>query len=640
MVKKLEVQITGNTKGLDKAFGSAESRAGRFQSKMGTVARGIGGAFSATFKTIAIGAAGATIAIGGMLATTIPAASDQAEALSKVNAVFGQSSIEIQRWADTSAEAFGQSKTQALEAIGTYGNLFQAFGIGQEQAKGMSQRLVELAADLASFNNTSIDEALQALQSGISGETEPLKRYGIAVNDLRLREQALAMGLKVGTGPLDARTKALASYELILKDTKLAQGDFARTSDGLANKQRILQARFENLKARIGGGILPIVLNLATVFEDRVMPVLEEVGGGVRSMFAAFQSPSDGITSGGFAGKMEEFGIKARRAFDMVSSWWESEGPGIRQRAVEIFGRIRTVIGEVVAFIQANWPKIRQTIASVMASVQQVIASVVGIVQTLWRNFGDNILGVIRKVFPILLERFRAGWAIVAGIFETVSALLQGKWGDVWEGIKKILANAMIFLKTSLDLGMEALKGIAGIAWEVLRSLAAKAWDGIKTLTGIALAWLVGEIEKMPGRIKTAATGMWDGLKDAFRDAVNWIIRKWNDLELKMPEVDTHIPGVGKVGGFALSTPNLPEFHTGGVIPGPRGVEIPIMGLAGERVLSPHETRAYEAGGGGTTVILQLDGKTIAEHVINTDNSRTRMNGRSAGIVTLSSVRR
>lgn len=213
----------------------------------------------------------------GFMGDAIRAASNLAESQGKVNVVFGDSAKEITDWASTASKAFGQSKQQALEAAGTYGNLFQAFGVGQQEATKMSKTLVELAADLASFNNTSVDDALVALRSGLSGETEPLKRYGIAISDARMRTELARQGFKDLGATLTPLQKSTAAYALIMKDSSLAQGDFARTSDGLANVQRTLEAQLADLTAEIGQELMPVMLQLAKVARDDLVPALRDV---------------------------------------------------------------------------------------------------------------------------------------------------------------------------------------------------------------------------------------------------------------------------------------------------------------------------------------------------------------------------
>lgn len=198
----------------------------------------------------------ATRAVAGAMWDTIQTASSLTEAQNKVGQVFNDSLPAVRAFGDGAAESIGMSERAALSATGTYGNLFRAFGIGEKQAADMSMELVQLAADLASFNDTSIDDALEALRSGISGETEPLKRFGVALNDARMKQEALNMGIYDGVGVLDPAQKAQAAYSVIMKDTAIAQGDFARNSDELANSMRTLEGSWENLKASFGEGMM------------------------------------------------------------------------------------------------------------------------------------------------------------------------------------------------------------------------------------------------------------------------------------------------------------------------------------------------------------------------------------------------
>lgn len=280
-VLALETDATGLQGGLNKAEQQTQGWLGRISASFKRLSSStIGGGL---LQGLGIGGGLAAVnmlgsAVAGLstyMSDAINDASDLAESQAKVNVVFGEGSAAIDAWADTSAEAFGQSKQQALEAAGTYGNLFQAFGIARDEATEMSMSLVELAADLASFNNTSVDDALLALRSGLSGETEPLKRYGIAINDARLRTALAAKGIENLGGTLTAQQKAVGAYALIMQDSALAQGDFARTSDGLANQQRILAAQMENVSAEVGEKLLPVMVTLINWINDTGVPVLK-----------------------------------------------------------------------------------------------------------------------------------------------------------------------------------------------------------------------------------------------------------------------------------------------------------------------------------------------------------------------------
>lgn len=178
------------------------------------------------------------------------------EEASKANVLFGDSARAIQEFAATSSD-IGLSSRAALQASASFGNLFTAIGIGQEQAAEYSLTLTRLAADLASLNNTTVDEAVVALGAALRGESEPIRRYGVLLSDATLRQTALANGFRVTSGALDPVVRAQAALLAITEQTANAQGDFTRTSESLANQQRILAAEWDNVRAAIGEGLQP-----------------------------------------------------------------------------------------------------------------------------------------------------------------------------------------------------------------------------------------------------------------------------------------------------------------------------------------------------------------------------------------------
>jgi hypothetical protein len=259
--RKLVVEVVGDSSKLTRTLKQTETQTTKFAKKLegvGTGTRGGLGSASALLK-------GGGLAIGaGLAAKQISslsiAASDLNEQISKSKAIFGQSSKAVEDWSKTTASAIGVSRTEALAATGTFGNLFDTVGIAGSKAAGMSQALVQLAADLASFNNASPTDTLDAIRSGLIGEAEPLRRFGVLLSEARVQQQAMADTGKKTAAALTDQEKALARYEIILSDTGKAQGDFDRTSEGLANQQRILKARLADTRAELGTKLLPIML--------------------------------------------------------------------------------------------------------------------------------------------------------------------------------------------------------------------------------------------------------------------------------------------------------------------------------------------------------------------------------------------
>ncbi len=208
-------------------------------------------------------AAAAIGTITQVIAPAIRAASDFEEATSKVNVIFGRASKSVKDFANTAARELGQSKQSVLDAAGAFGTFGKAAGLAGEDLSTFTTDFVTLSTDLASFNNTTPEEAVQAIGAALRGEAEPLRRFGVLLNDATLKAEAMELGIYKGSGALTAQQKILAAQSAIYKQTGDAQGDFARTADGLANKQRTLSALFKNFQIQLGQQLLPAATDFA-----------------------------------------------------------------------------------------------------------------------------------------------------------------------------------------------------------------------------------------------------------------------------------------------------------------------------------------------------------------------------------------
>ena len=281
---ELKDQFTGPLGRANTALGTTQKKFSTLEKVSYTTGRGLRNAADNLGK---IGLIGGGLAVAGII-KSVNAASDLNESLSKTQVVFGDLSDEVVAWSKTSVDAMGLSQQQALETAGTFGNLFTAMGIGDKASLDMSESLVELASDLASFNNLETPEVLEKLRAGIVGEAEPLRTLGIQISAARTEAKAMELGFKKVDGQLSASAKAQANYAIILEDSKKAQGDFARTSDGLANSQRRLQARLSNTAATLGNALTPVVAKLAGKLDNLLVknqPAIEKFGAALPKAF-------------------------------------------------------------------------------------------------------------------------------------------------------------------------------------------------------------------------------------------------------------------------------------------------------------------------------------------------------------------
>lgn len=205
--------------------------------------------------------------------TAVEAASNLAETIAKSQVIFENNAAEVEAWGKTAANAFGQSQRQALDAAANFAIFGKAAGLAGNDLVGFSTDFVELASDLASFNNTTPEEAIIAIGAALRGESEPIRRYGVLLNEASLRQAAFELGI-VDTikNALTPQQRVLAAQKLIFEQTTAAQGDYARTSDGLANSQRSLKAQLEDVNAEIGQKLLPFVIKLTKFISEDALP--------------------------------------------------------------------------------------------------------------------------------------------------------------------------------------------------------------------------------------------------------------------------------------------------------------------------------------------------------------------------------
>jgi hypothetical protein len=267
-IRTLKLALLADTKQFIQGLDKADKETRSFSSKLGTALKAGALAFAA------LGAAAGAMAIK-IGKDAIGAASDFSEEISKSRVIFGEASKDIEDFAKTAANSLGQSKKQAVSAASTFATLGKAAGLTGKDLSKFSIGFVKLASDLASFNNTSPEDAIQAIGAALRGEAEPIRRYGILLNDATLKNEALALGLiKTTKEALSPANKVLAAQAAIYKQTADAQGDFGRTSDGLANSQRILAANIEDVKITLGESLLPVALKFSDFLKKDLVPAL------------------------------------------------------------------------------------------------------------------------------------------------------------------------------------------------------------------------------------------------------------------------------------------------------------------------------------------------------------------------------
>jgi hypothetical protein len=508
-----------NDDGLKKGLAEGKSQISGWGSMINGALMGVG---MAGFNAIA-GAAQQAVSYMG---DAVAAASDMGETTSKVGVVFGDASAGVLAWAENAALAFGQSKQQALDAASTFAIFGKSAGLSGQDLQNFSQDFVGLASDLASFNNTSPEQAIEAIGAALRGETEPMRAYGVLLDDASMRQKALEMGIISTTKEaLTPQQKVLAAQALIYEQTSLAQGDFARTSGGLANQQRILDAQMTNLQTTLGQALMPVMLAftqglndlvmivmppLSALLTNSVIPAMTAFGDTLSSLFNYFRLVvDDGDELNDYLADLPEpmqdivlfIAQNLLPAFqNIVGMFQQNIGP-ILQTAEGWFTQFG---GVVKGMVDTNLNFFRQWIDQNMPRIQQIVQSVLAALTQFWEDHGERITNVVQTLLGFVVNLWETNFRTVLNIVQVALQLLTGDFEGAGQTLRTILNDWRMFFENVIR---TITTGIGQWFREV-------DWGGIgrSILDGIA-----NGIRNGAGSLLNAARDAANGLPDAFK---------------------------------------------------------------------------------------------------------------------------
>ena len=223
------------------------------------------------------------VAIGG---AALKMGMDAVESENLVSVSFGDMTAAATAWSQNLSASLGLNQFELRKTAGTLYNMTSSMGLGKDAAFEMSTGVASLAADMASFRNIGMDEALVKIKAGLTGETEPLKAIGILVDENTTKTYAYKTGIAAQGAELTQQQKVMARWQAILAQTKNDQGDLARTLESPANQLRIMRTRVEEAATALGVSLMPVVQTVIGGVA-RVVPYIQS---GVQ-WFAALPTP-------------------------------------------------------------------------------------------------------------------------------------------------------------------------------------------------------------------------------------------------------------------------------------------------------------------------------------------------------------
>ena len=461
------------------------------------------GKFTSGLKALNVAAVAVTFRkIGNFIAQAVMESNKYQEDLNLFTVALGQYADEAKAYAEKVSDVLGIDPAQWLRNQGIFNTLLTGFGDTAERAQLMSQNLTQLGYDLSSFFNISIEDAMQKLQSGISGELEPLRRLGYDLSQARLEQTALNLGIKESVANMTQAEKAELRYYAIMTQVTTAQGDMARTLEAPANQLRILQAQLTQAARAIGNIFIP-ALNAILPYAIAVVQVIREIANALANLagFKLTDVDYSGVNSaavgaGSLADNLDDAAGAAKKlkqytaGFDELNVFAPNTGSGSGAGAGGAGGfdfdlPTYDFLGDAV---QTRIGEIKKMIEDTLAEITTIVSGFILAVGAILVVTGVNIplgVGLMAAGAVGLAATVGLNWTAMSSELASTLALITGVVG----GFLLALGAIMAFSGANLPLGI-ALMALGGAS---LVSAAVINWhnsdrhltDALTTLTGV-----------------------------------------------------------------------------------------------------------------------------------------------------------
>lgn len=390
----LIVNVQGNIVDFENKIEKAEKDLDKFSKGMDRIGEGmakIGAGLTAavTLPILAVGAA------------SIKMGMDAVESENLFEVSFGGMADQARQWSVETSKALGLNQYELRKSSGMLFTMFESMKIGKQASFDMATGLTQLSADMASFYNMKPEEAFQKLSAGITGETEPLKRLGILVDEQTTKTYAYTHGIAKQGAELTQQEKVLARYGSIMEQTSKAQGDLARTLDSPTNQLRIMRERLNETAITLGMALLPTFTRFLDMAKD-LLPVIE---GAVK--------------------------------------WFSDLSPATQNTVIAIaalaaaIGPVLVVLGTLASSISSLmvlWPAVVAAFTVITGPIGLTVAAIAALT-TAWMIWGDDITRITSETFTAVRDwfvgKFQAIADAVRAPIEKVKGFFKGLYDSV-----------------------------------------------------------------------------------------------------------------------------------------------------------------------------------------------------------------
>lgn len=574
----------------------------------------------------------------------IESASNLSESQNAIKVTFGDAAGAIAKLGEDSATRLGLS-TSAFNGIATQFSAFAGTIAGEGgNVAAVVDDLSTRGADFASVMNLDVNDALRLFQSGLAGETEPLRKYGIDMSAAAIEAYAMSAGIWDGVGTMTEAQKVQARYASLMEQTSKTAGDFTNTADGLANSQRIANAELENARAKFGDALLPVMADVTKFMADTFVPILEDLGNGLKWMRdnANIVIP---VIAGLAAALLT---VMAPAIWANVTALWGLAAAFMATPLGWISAAVAGLIAIIVALVM-NWDAVVKWVTDVFGPVFEWLGD---IFTWLWENALKPVVDAIAMawdwlyntiILPIIqgIVIYISIWAaIFTWLWENVLSPIFGFIGDIFVWIYENIIKPVI---DQIVMSVEAWGKIFtwlyenGIkpAFEAIGKIFDWIWKNVIKPT---FDWIVSAVQNVGKVFTDIFTNVSNFVRDIFNGIVNFIrgpvnaiidlvngaIDGLNSIKVDIPEWARTF--FGGASSFSLNIPNIPALAKGGLVTSPT---MALIGEAGPEVVTPladFERMMNQNGNGQTIVYNAAPNESIdSEQALNIALKRAKV---------------
>ena len=450
------------------------------------------------------------------------------ENLNLFHASMGEYAEEAKEYANTVAAVMGIDPGEWMRNQGVFMTIATGFGIIGDRAAVISQNLTQLGYDIASFFNITVEEAMQKIKSGFSGELEPMRNIGYDLSMAKLQEEALALGIEKKVSAMTRAEKAELSYYTMMKQVSQVQGDMARTLDAPANQLRVLKAQVEQAARSLGNIFIPI-LNAVLPVAIAVTKVITMLASAIASLFG-FALPSVDYSSikvaaggaGDLADNLGGAGDKAKKLkqallgideLNVISPPEDSGGGGSG-----IGG------GGGFDFELPTYDFIGDAVSTRIDEIVQEMKEWLGLTEEIssWSDLFHTRLGRIITTIGAVATGL-AAWKLSKGLLDGLSALADLKKNGLGKATTIAIGATLAITGITLETAgiVDAIQNeLNGMNWtQILGGGGLLAGGGALIGKAFGKALLGGAIGGIVAGVPAFITGIYDSIKNG----IDWL---------------------------------------------------------------------------------------------------------------------